>query len=137
MHVGILNWLLGRTEGGQKKHEDLCAAGITGADLLTALCDKFCPSFFDALIGDNPSAATNEVTARGSAEVLAFALHLTDRIAFARLGNENRAVFMDALLLAVQRKVHAPLKSVLLGLYNQRTLFYQACRMPSGEKMRT
>ena len=102
--------------------------------MLVALSDRFRPSFLNALFGDDPSAATKEVRARGSAEALVFALHLTDRIALTRLGNEKRAAFMDKLLPAVQRKVGATFAPELPSLYNQRTLFYQSCRMPSGKK---
>ena len=92
----------------------------------------FVRAFSTYLWETTQAAKTREVAARGSVEVLAFALHLTDRIALTRLGNEKRAVFMDALLPAVQQSVHISLASGLPGLYNQRTLFYQSCRMPSG-----
>jgi hypothetical protein len=39
---------------------------------------------------------------------------------------------MDVFLPAVQRKVDATLAQARPGLYNQRALFYQSCKMPAG-----
>jgi hypothetical protein len=132
--MGFLDWFRGITEAQDppRSRKDLPAAAETAADLLMALSDRLRPSFFEALVGSNPQTA--EVTARGSAEVVVFALHLSDRIALTRLGNEKRAKFMDAFLPGVQRRVDAALAQALPDLYNQRTLFYQSCQMPSGEK---
>jgi hypothetical protein len=134
--MGMLNWLFGtpKRRGTQKSRKDLSVAAEKGADLLTALSDKYRPTFFNALVGDNSGGVTDKVRARGSAEALVFALHLADRIALIRLGNKKRAVFMDSFLPAVQRKVDDKLGRNLPALYNERTLFYQSCRMPSGKK---
>jgi hypothetical protein len=131
--MGLLNWMRGRTERREKSRADLLAAAEMAADLLMGLFQGFRPTFFDALVGDNKSAQTKEVTAHGSAEMMAFALHLTDRIALARLGNEKRGAFMDAFFPAVQSRVDATLATALPSLYNTRLLFYQSCKMPSGE----
>jgi hypothetical protein len=128
--MGFLNWLLGANETPRKSPAELSAAAERGADLLLALSERFRPSFFAALIGETSGDQAKAVTERGTAEALAFALHLTDRIALTRLGNAQRAAFMDAFLPAVQRKVDDTLAPALPGLYNQRTLFYQSCKMP-------
>ena len=132
--MGFIDWLRGKTEsqGTPRRPTDLAGAAETAANLLMALTDRFRPSFFEALVGDDASALTPEVTARGSAEVLVFALHLSDRIAFTRLGIEKRARFMDIFLSAVQRRVGSALAPALPDVYSQRTLFYQSCRLPSG-----
>jgi hypothetical protein len=134
--MGFLDWLRGTREskGTPRRPTDLAAAAETAADLLVELTDRLHTSFFEALVGDNASAVTPQVTARGSAELLVFALHLSDRIALTRLGKQERATFMDTFLPAVQRRVRSALSPALLDLYNQRTLFYQSCRMPSGER---
>jgi hypothetical protein len=130
--MGFPNRRLGTTETPAKSHPELSVTAETGADLLVTICDEFRPSFFVALIGEASSEQIQAVAARGSAEVLVFALHLTDRIALIRLGNEKRAAFMDAFLPAVQRRVNAAVAPELPDLYNQRTLFYQSCKMPAG-----
>jgi hypothetical protein len=130
--MGILNWLWGTNEMPGKSPADLSLTAERGADLLLAMCDRFRPSFFVALTSEPFGDQAKAVTERGSAELLVFALHLTDRIALTRLGNEKRAAFMDAFLPAVQRRVDGTLASALPGLYNQRTLFYQSCKMPVG-----
>lgn len=57
-----------------------------------------------------------------------FGLHLTDRIAFGRLGASNTAGFMDALLPAIQSELQPTVSSQLEDLYNTRNTFYGGFR---------
>ena len=130
--MGFLNWILGTNETYRKSCPELPFAAERGADLLLAVCERCRPSFFVALLSETSCDLAKAVADRGTAEVLVFALHLTDRIALTILGNEKRAAFMDTFLPAVQRRVDPILAHALPGLYNQRTLFYQSCKLPSG-----
>jgi hypothetical protein len=130
--VGIREWICRMTK--RASAERLSDAADKNAELLLIRCHDFRPSFFEALVGDNSSALTDEVAARGWAEMLVFAFHLTDRIALRQLGNEQRAAYMDDLFEAVGRRSDATLACSLRELYNERLLFFQSCKMPSGKQ---
>jgi hypothetical protein len=56
-------------------------------------------------------------------ELVIFAVHLTDRIAFGAM-SERRDTFMDRLLPLVQSKLTPELRSSFLATYNIRQAFY-------------
>lgn len=113
-----------------EKPMDLQSAAELASSIVFEASDAFLPQFFRHLISSDTKEPDSAVKERGSIEVLVFALHLTDRIALSRLGNERRTSFMNAFLPAVQRKLVADVARKLPSWYNERSLFYQACRLP-------
>ena len=89
-----------------------------------------------SLVGEERFESSEELVVPLVAELLAFGLHLTDRMAFGRLGESNRAEFMDALLLAVRSELQPPVSSQLRDLYNSRNSFYGGFRKfyPEGNE---
>lgn len=64
------------------------------------------------------------------AEVIAFAMHVTSRIALSRLGEAHRAAFMDAWFPVVLRLCPKEIEGQLQQLYNRREVQYGACKKP-------
>jgi hypothetical protein len=94
------------------------------APILMGCCEQTAPIFLKALVGEKKAGSNQGLIAPLTIELLVFALHLTDRITFARLGPSKRAKFMNALLPGVQRELKPPLDSQLQRLYNTRNTFY-------------
>lgn len=96
----------------------------TAAAVLMAATEKAAPHLLRSLVGENCIDANKELITPLTSELLIFGLHLTDRIALGRLGANDRAEFMDALLPAIQDELQLPLNSRLEDLYNTRNTFY-------------
>lgn len=96
----------------------------TAALILAACCEELTPVLLRALVSEESTESNNELIAPLSLEMFMFGLHLTDRIAFDRLGPTNRTLFMNALLERVQNKLKPPLDSQLHSFYNLRIVFY-------------
>jgi hypothetical protein len=86
-----------------------------------------------ALFGEDGATTKGAMAAALALELLAFALHLTDRIAFDRFGSRKRQSFMDAVLKAVQRELQPPFSAELQHLYNTRNSFYATFRKLAPE----
>lgn len=79
-------------------------------------------------------------------ELVAFSLHLADRIAFGAVGPQKRSRFMDTLLSSVSSNLAESIISDtscearqqfqrrFLGLYEERSVFYSPLELPSGGK---
>jgi len=97
--------------------------------------EEAAPHLLKALVGEERSNQNQELLAQLTSELLIFGLHLTDRIAFGRLGASNRSGFMNALLPAVQRELQPPVSSQLEQLYNIRNTFYGSfCKLYPDKK---
>lgn len=107
-----------------------------------------------ALVSSNPGFAQTLGTTPDSLnragwdlvfELMAFTLHLADRVAFGALGPERRARFIDALLQSVSTNLanslleypsletRAQFEQSFLDLYAERTQFYAGLGFPSGK----
>jgi hypothetical protein len=71
-----------------------------------AATEEAAPLLLKALVGEERVDANQELTAPLTLELLIFGLHLTDRIAFGQLGDENRSGFMNALCERPSEPVH-------------------------------
>ena len=60
-------------------------------------------------------------------ELLVFGLHLSDRLAFQRLGDARRCEFMSALLPNVEAQLDSALRDGFRGFYAQRVFLYAKC----------
>lgn len=120
----------------KKANDDLLSRGDKAATVIFLACDKYEPLFLDKLlIGVDRATVGDSVMRRASAELLAFALHLTERIALTRLGPTRKAAFMDSLFLALERRIGSSFAPAFRDLYNTRTVFYSSLRMPSGKNL--
>jgi hypothetical protein len=112
----------------QKSGGDLSARAQIASAVLMGVTEEAVPHLLKALVGKKPTDQNQEMLSPLKSELLIFALHLTDRIAFGRLGAPNRSGFMNALLPAIQRELQPPVSSQLEQLYNTRNAFYGGFR---------
>jgi hypothetical protein len=93
------------------------------ANVLIAVTVKTVPDLFEVLVGEEHVAEKQEFIDALTFELLIFGLHLTDRIAFKRLGERKRAEFMSALLTEIDSALQR-MSSQQVSLYNTRNSFY-------------
>lgn len=93
-------------------------------DVIIGATEESTPHLLAALVGEERVKANQKLIIPLTSELLIFGIHLTNRIAFSRLGVGKRADFMDALLPAIQRKLRPPVSSQFGHLYNTRNTFY-------------
>jgi hypothetical protein len=113
---------------------DYHAKAATMAELLLGVAPEATRIFVESLLGENAPVdkdvpAGNEVSPSSVTrslllEVLAFELHLADRLTFSTLGALGRATFMDALCAALAHRLGPPRAAELQDLYNNRQHFY-------------
>lgn len=108
----------------KKSGGDFSLRTQTAATVLMVATAEAAPHLLKSLVGEECINANQELIAPLTAELIIFGLHLTDRIAFGRLGASDRAKFMDALLPAIQSKLQPSVSSRLEDLYNTRNNFY-------------
>jgi len=113
---------------------DFAEQAQTASAMLIGATEEGARHLLKALVGEERANEDRELLAPLTCELLIFALHLTDRIAFARLGTRSRSGFMDALLTAVQRRLRPPIAEDLEQLYNTRNAFYGGFRNLYPEK---
>lgn len=94
------------------------------ADATLESCETGVLNLMDALFGKENAENNSEYIEPLYLELLVFALQITDRIVFAKLGSEDRAEFMNELLSVVKKRIQSPIKSEFRSLYNSRTAFY-------------
>jgi hypothetical protein len=82
------------------------------------------PILAKALFGEDHAEKIEESCDPLSMEILAFILHLCDRVMFMKRGHEVRTVFMDFLLLNIRDYLAPPQDEELENLYNTRQEFY-------------
>jgi hypothetical protein len=112
----------------KKSGENFSLRAQTAAAVLMAATEEATPHLLKSLVGEDCIDANQELIAPLTSELLIFGLHLTDRIAFGRLGASDRAEFMDAFLPAIQSELQPPVSSRLEDLYNTRNTFYGGFR---------
>jgi hypothetical protein len=112
----------------KKRGGDFSARAQTASAVLLGVTEEAAPLLLKALVGEKGVDDNQQILAPLSSELLIFGLHLTDRIAFGRLGASDRSGFMNALLPAIQRGLKPPLSSQLEHLYNTRNTFYGGFR---------
>lgn len=119
-----------------RSDERFSAAAQTAATVLLAATEEAAPHLWKALVRGDDAAKNEELAAPVAMELLVFGLHFTDRIAFGRLGVEDRATFMDSLLPAIQSGLQPSIAEHLRGLYNTRNTFYGGFRklFPDGQE---
>lgn len=113
----------------RKKGEDLTARAQTAAALLIATANEFAPAALKALFpADEIAREKQALTAPLAFELLLFALHVTDRLAFEQLGADQKEKLMLAVLRAVRSKLHPLASNGFIESYNTRQRLYGACR---------
>jgi hypothetical protein len=100
----------------------------TAAVLLRAASDEAAPHLLKKLVGEEHIDTNQELIAPLTLELLIFGLHLTDRIAFQRLGESDRTEFMDVLLPIIRSELEPRVGSQFKDLYNTRNTFYSGFR---------
>jgi hypothetical protein len=115
-------WLFKKSGG------DFSLCAQTAAAVLMAATKEAAPLLLKTLVGEESVDANQGLIAPLTSELLKFGLHLTDRIAFGRLGASNTAEFMDVLLPAIQSELQPTVSSQLEDLYNTRNTFYGGFR---------
>lgn len=111
-------WSFRKTAGAPTEKVSAAANVLTGASEAAA------PILLEALVGKDAAAGKQQEVAPLRLEMLAFGLHLTDRLAFARLGAHGRSEFMDKLLPVAQANLGSQIGPHLGQLYNSRNVFY-------------
>jgi hypothetical protein len=94
------------------------------ASRIVEACTEITTMLMKALYGENIPTDDKALIMALSLELLAFALHLTDRFAYIYLDEEQRYSFMDALLPEIQELINSPYNPTLQELYNTRQEFY-------------
>lgn len=96
-------------------------------------------------LGSNPDELKNEAWDI-IIELIAFSLHLADRIAFGAVGAQKRSRFMDALLSSISSNLAQSITSDtspearqqfrrrFFGLYDERSFLYSQMQFPSNGK---
>jgi hypothetical protein len=103
---------------------DFSAQAQTASAVLMGATGEAAPRLLKILVGEEQAGENQKLLAPLTCEILIFGLHLTDRIAFARLGAGSRSGFMNALLRFIQRELQPPVAVQLEHLYNTRNTFY-------------
>ena len=103
---------------------DFSAQAQTSSALLMGWTEGGAPHLLKALVGEERFDESRHLLVVVQGELLMFGLHLTDRIAFGKLGASARAYFMDALLPSIQSELRPPLSTQLETVYNARQTFY-------------
>jgi hypothetical protein len=98
-------WLFKKSGG------DFSLCAQTAAAVLMAATKEAAPLLLKTLVGEESVDANQRLIAPLTSELLMFGLHLTDRIAFGRLGASNTAEFMDVLLPAIQSELQPTVSS--------------------------
>ena len=119
----------------KKSDGDFSLPAQTAATALLDTTEQAAPNLLKALVGEG--GVKQELLVPLTLELLIFGLHLTDRIAFDRLGADNRAGFMNSLLPTVQRELQPPVSTHLQALYNTRNPFYGGFRKLYPEQQET
>ena len=117
-----------------KRTENFDAKADIVAPLLMDCCKEAAPTFLKTLVGEDKADAQSEHLVPLTIELLIFALHLTDRITFGRLGGDSRSSFMDALLPRVQGMLYPHFHGNFQEQYNLRNSFYGGFRKFYPEK---
>ncbi len=120
--------------GDPKNNRNYLTKAQSAATILRVAVEESMPHLLMTLSG-------NQITKKDEAslnalicELLMFGLHLMDRISYSKLGVEERAEFMDALLIAIHSELQPPIHSQLEHLYNSRNVFYSGFRKLYPEK---
>src|SRR6266446_10247166 len=112
----------------KKRRGDFSALPQKASAVLLGVTEEAAPHLLKALVGEERVDENQKLLAPLTCELLIFGLHLTDRIAFGRLGASNRSDFMNALLPAIQQELQPPVSSQLEHLYNTRNTLYGGFR---------
>lgn len=107
---------------------DVLRRSEVAATILIVIANESAPYAVKELVGEERADASGELISPITLELLILGLHLTDRMAFSKLGAANRTVFVDALLPAVQRQLNSALQPRVEALYNTRNMFYGGFR---------
>jgi hypothetical protein len=116
-----------------KGNEDRAASVPAAAERLIDITGEAVPALASKLLGEVASDKEQLLSAI-MVETTTLGLHLTDRIAFERLGAERRTMFMNALLPLVNEKLQPLAGSLFHVTYNARNTFYGSCRKLFPEK---
>ncbi|MCY3024461.1 MAG: hypothetical protein NTW87_36260 [Planctomycetota bacterium] len=108
-----------------RKSGDHFSVGAAAAcNVLMGATEEGTPHLLEALVGKERVGESEDLLAPIKCELLIFGLHLTDRIAFARLGAGSTSGFMNALLPLIQQELEPAIGAQLEHLYNMRNTFY-------------
>ena len=107
-----------------KDADTLDTQANASACMLLKCSQEAVPTFLHALVAEENTSNNEAMAASLAIELLVFALHLTDRITFIRLGSRKRSAFMNVLLPRVRSDLSPPLDSQLEQIYNTRNRFY-------------